>query len=89
MGKPGEPVNEDARLPGLEKAFGTVLRDCRKAKGLSQEELALQSGYDRAFLSRLERGVRRPSLTTLILLARLLSVPADEFLRRVEARLEK
>jgi transcriptional regulator with XRE-family HTH domain len=89
MGKRSQPVNEDTRLPGLEKAFGLVLRDYRKAKGLSQQELALESGYDRAFLSRLERGVRRPSLTTLILLARLLSVPSDAFLREVEARLEK
>jgi transcriptional regulator with XRE-family HTH domain len=89
MGKRFDSVDDDARLPGLEKAFGLVLREHRRAKGLSQQELALESGYDRAFLSRLERGLRRPSLTTFILLARLLSVPSDEFLREVEARLEK
>ncbi len=37
----------------------------RRAKHLSQEELALKSGVDRTFVSGCERCVRNPSLTTI------------------------
>ena len=55
-------------------AFGRVLREARKAKGLSQEELAGEAEFDRTYPSLLERGLRTPTLTVIIQLAKVLGV---------------
>jgi transcriptional regulator with XRE-family HTH domain len=57
-------------------AFGRVLREARKAKGLSQEELANEAEFDRTYPSLLERGLRTPTLTVIIQLAKVLGVTA-------------
>jgi transcriptional regulator with XRE-family HTH domain len=57
-------------------AFGRVLREARKAKGMSQEELAAQADFDRTYPSLLERGLRTPTLTVVIQLAKVLGVTA-------------
>jgi ribosome-binding protein aMBF1 (putative translation factor) len=57
-------------------AFGRVLREARKQKGLSQEDLAGDAGFDRTYPSLLERGLRTPTLTVLFQLARVLEVSA-------------
>jgi transcriptional regulator with XRE-family HTH domain len=70
-----------------EIAFGEVLRRHRKDRGLSQERLAQVTRLDRTFISLLERGLRQPSLTTLLRFAEALGVPASELVRDVEAML--
>ncbi len=65
-----------------ERAFGTVLKELRTAMGLSQEKLAFACGLDRTFISMLERGKRQPSLTSILLLAKALSIPADKMIRK-------
>lgn len=68
----------------LEDAFGQVLKELRKEKGLSQEELAHESGLDRTFISLLERGKRQPSLGTIISIANVLELTASNFVKKVE-----
>lgn len=68
----------------LEEAFGQVLKELRKEKGLSQEELAHESGLDRTFISLLERGKRQPSLGTIISIANILELSASNFVKKVE-----
>ena len=46
----------------LEGAFGSVLRQLRETKGLSQEELADRCGIHRTYVSQLERGLKSPTL---------------------------
>jgi transcriptional regulator with XRE-family HTH domain len=70
-----------------ESAFGQVLREVRKKTGLSQEKLALAANLDRTFVSLLERGLRQPSLTTLLTLASVLEVPAPTLLQAVLDRM--
>jgi len=72
-----------------EQAFGIVLRDLRQARSLSQEALALESGLDRTFVSLLERGLRQPSLTTILQLARSLGVAPDDLVAEVVAVLSQ
>ena len=63
-------------------AFGRVLREVRKHKGLSQEELAGQAEFDRTYPSLLERGLRTPTLTVLFQLAKVLGVSAATLVNR-------
>lgn len=70
-----------------EQAFGIVLRDLRQAQSMSQETLALESELDRTFISLLERGLRQPSLTTLLQLARPLGVAPQDLVAAVVAEL--
>ena len=65
----------ERRRVGL--AFGAVLRAARKQKGLSQEQLADAAGVDRTLPSLLERGLRTPTLGTLLRLAEALGISAE------------
>ncbi len=62
-----------------ETAFGVVLRLLRTKAELSQEELALESGLDRSFISLLERGLRQPTLKTIFQLVDTLGVSFTDF----------
>ncbi|KVD94056.1 hypothetical protein WS63_05165 [Burkholderia stagnalis] len=65
--------------------FGEVLRRHRSARNISQEELAHRAGVDRTFVSRLERGIRQPTLTTLIGIGQALGISAADLVREAEA----
>lgn len=65
-------------------AFGETIKNLRHAKHLSQEQLALNSGLDRTFISLLERGLRQPTLTTLFQIAATLEIPPSEIIRKME-----
>ncbi len=82
---PGEPASA-SRLT-LQRAFGEVIRAARAERGLSQERLAHDSGYDRTYLGLLERGQRNPSLLTVIRVASVLGMKPSELIGRVEDRL--
>lgn len=71
-----------------ELAFGRVLQETRKQRGLSQEQLGFESGYHRTYISFLERGRKSPSLSTILDLAETLRVPASDMIRRVEVALK-
>lgn len=71
----------------MQAAFARVLRESRERAGLSQERLALASGYDRAGLGRMERGQHLPSLPTLFVLAETLGTTPDSMLRRMRVSL--
>lgn len=65
--------------------FGGVLQRYRAKAGVTQEELAFQAGVDRTFVSRLERGIRQPTITTLLGLGAALGISATELVRETEA----
>ena len=64
--------------------FGQVLRTLRKKAGLSQEQLALEAGIERNFVSLIERGVNQPSIRIIFKLAQALSVPPSAMIILVE-----
>jgi transcriptional regulator with XRE-family HTH domain len=64
------------------QAFGKVLRAARRQRGLSQEALCEGADLDRTYPSLLERGLRTPTLTVLIEIARALHVEPAELIRR-------
>lgn len=69
--------------------FGGVLQRRRARAGLSQEELAFRAEVDRTFVSRLERGIRQPTITTLIGLAEALDTPASSLVQETEAEYKR
>ena len=73
----GKPVSPEA-------AFGRVLRDVRKTRSLSQDELGARSGYHRTYIGLLERGEKSPSLRTIFNLATTLDVSASALVRKTE-----
>lgn len=58
------------------------LRRYRRAKGLSQEDLADRADIDRTYVSALERCLYAASVDVLEKLARELGIEAAELLRR-------
>lgn len=67
-------------------AFGLVLRDLRKLRNMSQEELALESDLQRNYISLIERGINQPTITTIFKLAAALEVSPSAMLSLVEAQ---
>jgi transcriptional regulator with XRE-family HTH domain len=59
----------------ISPAIGPRLRHIRLEKGFTVETLAANAGLDKGFLSRLERGTKRPSVETLLRLSAALEVP--------------
>ena len=70
-----------------EIAFGQALRHFRKKIKVSQEKLSQESGLDRSYISLLERGLRQPSLTSILQLSKALKISSIVFISEVEALL--
>ena len=60
------------------RAFGAHLRSLRKARGLSQEQLAWQADLELSQISRIERGVISAGLSQLLTIADALEVHIRE-----------
>ena len=65
-------------------AFGKALRRLRIAKNLTQEQLGLEAGLRRTFISSLELGQKQPSITTIQKLAVVLEISMSKLLKQVE-----
>jgi len=64
--------------------FGLKLMEVRKAKGWSQERLALESGLARSYLGGVERGRRNIALLNIVKLAETLGVAPSTLLEMPE-----
>lgn len=60
--------------------FGLRLAEIRRAKGLSQESLALTSGLARSYLGGVERGQRNIALLNIYRLAQALDISPSALL---------
>ncbi len=56
-------------------SIGPKLRSTRLAQGLTIEQLATATGLNKGFISRVERDETSPSVTTLLTLCQVLSLP--------------
>ncbi|WP_282774574.1 helix-turn-helix domain-containing protein [Phaeodactylibacter xiamenensis] len=61
--------------------LGARIRKLRKARELSQEALAFESGLDRTYVSSVERGERNIAVLNLAKLARALGVEVSTLLQ--------
>jgi len=71
----------------LQKLFGKTVRKLRTDRGMSQEELAFESGLTRNYISILELGQQSPSLDTLYALAKALDMSVTSLIEQAEKEL--
>ena len=65
-------------------AFAANLREKRRTKGLTQEELADLSGLHLTAIGRIERAEREPGVRTVYKLARALGLKPGDLLEGME-----
>lgn len=71
-----------------EQAFCRVLRRLRADANLTQEQLAFESHLDRTYISLLERGLRQPTLSSMLQLSSALNVSPSTLMTYVEELLD-
>lgn len=70
-------------------SFPSILRRLRKNKDWSQGQLAQKAGIDLQKVSKYERGVSSPPMTTLVRIAKALDVSLDYLVTGSNASAEK
>jgi transcriptional regulator with XRE-family HTH domain len=70
----------------IEVQFGERVRELRRARGMSQEELAFKAGVHRTYLGGIERGERNPALKNIAAIAKALSLTLSELFQFNKAR---
>lgn len=68
----------------IEKQLGMRIRFLRKQRNLSIEDLALEAGVNKNYLSDLERGMRNPSLKILSKISKALKISISELTKAIE-----
>ena len=69
--------------------IGAAIQTCRKRKGLSQEVLSGLAGLDRTHYSKIERGLRSPTIDTFFKIAHALDMPPHQLMKELETALEE
>ena len=64
----------------IKKKFGGNMRQVRKLKKISQEELAFRAGLHRTYISDIERGQRNVSLENIEKITKALDVSTKDLL---------
>jgi len=63
------------------KKLGKKINLLRRDKKVTQEELALEAGLNRAYVGYIERGERQPSIETVYKIAKVLKVKLFELFK--------
>ena len=77
------------RLDRISAAVVRLLREAREERGVTGSDLAERSGLNQSTISLMDRGLRKPTLDTLLRIAEVLEVELGEILRRAAAEVEK
>lgn len=77
-------ITDPDRSPVL-KAFGQAVRECRKARGFSQESFAHYCGLDRSYMGSVERGERNVTLGNIERIISALHMKPSEFFLALDA----
>ena len=66
------------------KAVGKTIQGLRQKKGLTQEQLSGLAALDRTHYSKIERGLRSPTLETVFKIAFALDMKPHELIQVIE-----
>jgi len=72
-----------------EQAFAQILRGLRSKAGITQEQLAFDANLDRTYISLLERGLRQPTLGTMLQLCDALRVSPATLMNDIQGVLRE
>jgi transcriptional regulator with XRE-family HTH domain len=73
----------------IEQIFGSILKELRTEKKLSQEKLAEKSDLHKNYISLLETGQRQPTITTIFAIAKALGIKPEELVAKVNKEVSK
>jgi transcriptional regulator with XRE-family HTH domain len=76
------------KTPTPSQSFGITLRECRKKAGLTQEELALEAGIERNYVSLIELGRNQPTITMIFKLAKALNIKPSKLMTLTESKIK-
>ena len=68
--------------------IGCVLRELRENKGLTQEQLSGLAALDRTHYSKLERGLRSPTIETVFKIAQAWDMKPHEIIMLIEDKIK-
>ena len=68
------------KVTAVSRKIGKKVRGIREKKGITQENLALEAGLNRAYIGYIERGERNPSTETLAKIAKALRTSLKDLL---------
>jgi transcriptional regulator with XRE-family HTH domain len=68
-------------MENILKKFGNRIKELRKVKELTQEQLAEISGLHKNYIGMVERGERNPSLLNIEVLAKALGIEIHELFK--------
>ena len=77
LGKEGTPEREENRNKAWEEYNAQILLDARKNAHLTQSELAERIGADKSYISRIERGLTIPTVSTLYSIASAMGLTVE------------
>ena len=64
FGKVGSPERENFRREAYSYCMGQIIHDARKQEKVTQEELAKRIGASKSYISRIEKGLIEPGVST-------------------------
>ena len=73
----------------FELPFGAALRRVRLASGMTQEQLGLEAGVQRNFISLIETGHNQPTISTIFKLAGALEMKPSKLVAAAEKLLNE
>lgn len=76
-----EPAATKDSAASLVAGLGVAIRNARRAKSMTVEQLAREAGVSTGLISQLERGLGNPSFLTLQRLAEALELPFGHFMQ--------
>ena len=68
----------------MQRAFGKRVRDLRKSRGWTQEQMAHTTGLHWSYIGQAERGERNLTLLTLSVIAKAFKMKVSELLRGID-----
>lgn len=74
-------------MQDLSRALGEVVREQRRAQGLSQENFGELAGIHRTYVGMVERGEKNITLTNLVKVSQALGLTASALLQLAEERI--
>ena len=71
-------------MTDFKSGLGRVIKQLRRQRGLTQDELAAKASLHRTYVSDVERGARNLSILSLHRISAALETPLSEIFKQVE-----